>query len=70
LANIGLGQRGAVLILYAVGVVSGLLALLVCGISVRPALILALVLALAALTVVAILERFPYDRQDVPGNAA
>ena len=34
LANVGLGQRGAVLALYAVGAVSGLLALLVCGISV------------------------------------
>ena len=41
LANVGLGQRGAVLTLYAVGAVSGLLALLVCGSPVVFAYVLA-----------------------------
>ncbi|HMD84382.1 MAG TPA: MraY family glycosyltransferase [Terriglobia bacterium] len=68
LANAGLGQRGAVLALYAVGAASGLLALLVCRLSVELAYVLAFVVASAALAAVAMLERFPYERQNVPGN--
>jgi UDP-GlcNAc:undecaprenyl-phosphate GlcNAc-1-phosphate transferase len=69
LANAGLGQRGAVLVLYAVGAVSGLLALLVCRIAVASAYVLAVVVAAAALAAVILLERFPYERQDMPGSA-
>ena len=69
LANAGLGQRGAVLALYAVGTASGLLALLVCGLSAKIAWVLAFAVALATLAAVAILERFPYERQKAPGNA-
>ena len=70
LANVGLGQRGAVLVLYAVGFAGGLLALLVCGLSVETAWILALVVVLAALIAVSVLERFPYERQSAPGSAS
>ena len=66
LANAGLGQRGAVLVLYAVGFAGGLLALLVCGLSVETAWILALVVMLAALIAVSVLERLPYERQVLP----
>jgi UDP-GlcNAc:undecaprenyl-phosphate GlcNAc-1-phosphate transferase len=69
LANVGLGQRGAVLVLYAVGAVSGLLALLVCGLSVKLALALAVFVAAAALLAVIMLERFPYERQEVGGRS-
>jgi UDP-GlcNAc:undecaprenyl-phosphate GlcNAc-1-phosphate transferase len=67
LANVGLGQRGAVLVLYAVGAVSGLFAMLVCGLSVKLALALAVVVAATALSAVILLERFPYERQNKPG---
>jgi len=63
----GLGQRGAVLVLYAVGAVSGLFAMLVCGLSVKLALALAVVVAATALSAVILLERFPYERQNKPG---
>jgi UDP-GlcNAc:undecaprenyl-phosphate GlcNAc-1-phosphate transferase len=69
LANTRLGQRGAVLVLYAVGTAGGLLALLVCGLSSKIALVLALVLVLAVLAAVMILERFPYERQSASGGA-
>jgi UDP-GlcNAc:undecaprenyl-phosphate GlcNAc-1-phosphate transferase len=64
LANAGLAQRGAVLALYAVGALAGLLALLVCRVSVKFSYILALVVALVALAAVVMLERFPYERQN------
>jgi UDP-GlcNAc:undecaprenyl-phosphate GlcNAc-1-phosphate transferase len=70
LANAGFGQRGAVLALYAVGTVSGLLALLVCALSSKLSSVLALVVALAALAAVVIFERFPYERQGMPGNVS
>jgi UDP-GlcNAc:undecaprenyl-phosphate GlcNAc-1-phosphate transferase len=70
LANVGLGQRGAVLVLYAVEFAGGLLALLVCGLSVKTAWILALVVMLAVLIAVSVLERFPYERQCAPGSTS
>lgn len=70
LANAGLGQRGAVLVLYTVGAASGLLALLACGLSVKLSYVLAFFVALAALTAVIILERLPYERQSAHGSAA
>jgi UDP-GlcNAc:undecaprenyl-phosphate GlcNAc-1-phosphate transferase len=68
LANVGLGQRGAVLALYGVGTVAGLLALLVCGMPVALSLSLAALLIVVALSSVFLLERFPYERQNAPGS--
>ncbi|MGO8792335.1 MAG: MraY family glycosyltransferase [Terriglobia bacterium] len=63
LANVGLGQRGAVLALYAVGIASGSLALLVYGSRATFAYSLAVIVTLVALAAVVWLERFPYERQ-------
>ena len=63
LANLGLGQRGAVLVLYALGVFFGLLALIVSWLSVPQCYILASVILLAVLIAIALLERAPYERQ-------
>jgi UDP-GlcNAc:undecaprenyl-phosphate GlcNAc-1-phosphate transferase len=63
LANLGLGQRGAVVTMYMVGAVSGALALLVSASPISFAIVaipFALVLALAG---VIYLERAPYERQ-------
>src|SRR4029077_839156 len=63
LANLGLGQRGAVLAMYIVGAVCGSLALLV---SYLPVSIAAAVLALTVLLAlggIAFLERAPFERQ-------
>jgi UDP-GlcNAc:undecaprenyl-phosphate GlcNAc-1-phosphate transferase len=70
LANTGLGQRGAVLSLYGVGIASGLLALVVRDLSAKSSLILALVVALAALAAVAVFERLPYEPQEMSREAA
>jgi UDP-GlcNAc:undecaprenyl-phosphate/decaprenyl-phosphate GlcNAc-1-phosphate transferase len=63
LANTRLGQRGAVLVLYAVGAASALLAMLVCGLSIKAAGLLALLMVSASLAAIIALERFPYERQ-------
>lgn len=63
LANLGLGQRGAVLVLYALGVFFGLLALLVSRLSVWQCYTLAGMVLLLALIAIAFLERAPYERQ-------
>ena len=63
LANLGLGQRWAVLALYALGGVFGLLALLVSRLPARQSFLLAGLTVLAVLVGVALLERAPYDRQ-------
>jgi UDP-GlcNAc:undecaprenyl-phosphate GlcNAc-1-phosphate transferase len=63
LANIGLGQRGAVLVMYVLGAISGLLALLI---SFWPAPLSFGVVAFAvivALAGIVYLERVPYERQ-------
>ena len=63
LANLGLGQRGAVVTMYMVGAVSGALALLVSTSPISFAIVaipFALILALAG---VVYLERAPYERQ-------
>ena len=63
LANLGLGQRGAVLSLYLIGAACGSLAVLVSFLSNRKAaLVAAMVLALMLLAVAG-LERAPYERQ-------
>jgi UDP-GlcNAc:undecaprenyl-phosphate GlcNAc-1-phosphate transferase len=64
LANLGLGQRRAVLALYALGAAFGLVALVVKHLPVRQSYALAGALAAAALVAVALLERAPFDRQE------
>jgi UDP-GlcNAc:undecaprenyl-phosphate/decaprenyl-phosphate GlcNAc-1-phosphate transferase len=63
LSNLGLGHRGAVLVLYGLGGILGALAILVPRISSLAAYALAGVLAVAGLIAVALLERAPYERQ-------
>ena len=63
LANIGLGQRGAVLAMYMVGALSGALALLVSTLPLSLALIVGILAVVTALAGVALFERAPYERQ-------
>jgi UDP-GlcNAc:undecaprenyl-phosphate/decaprenyl-phosphate GlcNAc-1-phosphate transferase len=63
LANLGLGQRGAVLTIYLIGAVCGGLAVLASYLSTVQAAILALVVAATMFLAVALLERAPYERQ-------
>jgi UDP-GlcNAc:undecaprenyl-phosphate GlcNAc-1-phosphate transferase len=63
LANLGLGQRGAVLTLYLLGAASGASAIWVCYISTRAALLFAAIVIAAMLFAVAMLEKAPYERQ-------
>ena len=70
LANLGLGQRRAVLALYVLGAAFGLLALLGSRLEVRHSFALAGLTALAALLAVGLLERAPYDRQEPRRKAA
>ena len=63
LANLGMGQRGAVLILYLLGALSGAAALLISNSAGGPALLLAAVIIAAMLFAVALLEKAPYERQ-------
>lgn len=69
LANLGLGQRNAVLAVYAFGVAFGLLGLLASRLSPREAAVLAVSVAAASLGGVAWLERAPFERQ-LPKNAS
>ena len=64
LANLGLGQRRAVLALYALGAVFGLVALVVKHLPARQSYALAGVIAAAMLVAVALLESAPFDRQE------
>src|SRR6516164_5178681 len=63
LANIGLGQRGAVLTMYMVGALSGALALLVSTFPISFAFLAIVFAAVFALTGIVYLERAPYERQ-------
>ncbi|MFZ3217701.1 MAG: MraY family glycosyltransferase [Candidatus Acidiferrales bacterium] len=63
LANLGLGQRNAVLVLYAFAALLGTLALAVPNLSAAKAYAAAALLAAGALAAVAILETVPYERQ-------
>ncbi|HMH78761.1 MAG TPA: MraY family glycosyltransferase [Candidatus Acidoferrum sp.] len=70
LANLGLGQRGAVLGMYIVGALSGSLALLVSFLPIPISLgvlAFAIILAVAG---IALLERAPYERQTSKSPAA
>ena len=63
LANLGLGQRGAVLAMYLIGATSGSLAILVSYLTTMKVALLAVFVVAAALTGVAFLEKAPYERQ-------
>jgi UDP-GlcNAc:undecaprenyl-phosphate/decaprenyl-phosphate GlcNAc-1-phosphate transferase len=63
LSNLGLGHRGAVVVLYCLGGVLGSLALLVPHLSPAAAYVVAAILALTGLAAIALLERAPYERQ-------
>ncbi len=63
LANLGLGQRGAVLALYFAGTISGAAGVLVSYLGTRGALILAGLTIGVMLFAVAKLEKAPYERQ-------
>src|SRR5579859_1918848 len=64
LANLGLGQRGAVLTIYLVGAVSGGAAILVTYLSNQAAAIVGLAVVVAMLLAIAWLERAPYEKQE------
>jgi UDP-GlcNAc:undecaprenyl-phosphate/decaprenyl-phosphate GlcNAc-1-phosphate transferase len=64
LSNCGLGTRRAVLAMYALGGVFGLLALLVSRLDSRQTLVAVAVIVVAVLLGVAALERAPYEHQE------
>ena len=69
LANLGLGQRGAVLAMYVTGAASGGAAVLVSYLPAN-AIVLAVMLATGlALIAIALLERAPYERQESANKA-
>jgi UDP-GlcNAc:undecaprenyl-phosphate GlcNAc-1-phosphate transferase len=70
LSNLGLGQRGAVLTLYAVGCVTGSLALVLGSLSIALGSILAFAVLIAALLSIVFLERAPYERQSASKESA
>jgi UDP-GlcNAc:undecaprenyl-phosphate GlcNAc-1-phosphate transferase len=63
LANLGLGQRGAVLAMYILGALCGTLALLVSFLPISISLGVLVFAVLLALAGIAFLERAPYERQ-------
>jgi UDP-GlcNAc:undecaprenyl-phosphate/decaprenyl-phosphate GlcNAc-1-phosphate transferase len=63
LSNLGLGHRGAVICMYALGLLSGGAAVLVTYLSTLGALVVALCASALVLTGVFFLERAPYERQ-------
>jgi len=62
-ANMKLGQRGAVLVMYLIGAFSGSLAILVSYLSTMQAILLAVAVVAVVLIGVARLEHAPYERQ-------
>jgi UDP-GlcNAc:undecaprenyl-phosphate GlcNAc-1-phosphate transferase len=63
LSNLGLHQRGAVLMLYGLGLIFGVAALVLSRLASGLALGFAAGIAVAGLAAVAWLERAPYERQ-------
>jgi len=63
LANLFQSQRSAVLLMYSMGAVFGLLALVISRLPARAAFTVAGLAALAVLTAVGLLELAPYERQ-------
>jgi UDP-GlcNAc:undecaprenyl-phosphate GlcNAc-1-phosphate transferase len=70
LANLRLGQRGAVLVIYGVGVFFGGLAVVLSRLSLQTPTVLAIALALSALAIVALFEHLPYERQRPSSQAS
>ena len=64
LANLGLGQRGAVLTMYLVGALCGGAAIAITYLSTAGAALLGIAVALAMLLAVFALERAPFERQE------
>ena len=64
LSNLGLGHRGAVIMLYLLGAIGGCAALFVSYLSTRGALVLGVSVLGTILLGVAYLERAPYERQE------
>ena len=63
LANLGLGHRGAVVLMYLLGLLSGGAAILVSYLSVNGAVLAAALASGVVLAGVALLERAPFERQ-------
>ena len=63
LANLGLGQRGAVLAMYLAGAACGCAAILVTYLSTTGAILVGALVMISMLPAVAWLERAPYERQ-------
>src|ERR1700685_2468875 len=63
LSNLGMGHRGAVLVLYALAIILGSLALAVPDLSATKVYALAALLVVGALAAVFLLEALPYERQ-------
>ena len=63
LSNLGLGHRGAVLVMYALAILLGALALAVPNFSAAAVYTLAGLLVVGALAAVFVLEALPYERQ-------
>lgn len=63
LANLGLGQRGAVLVMYLAGAVSGGAGVLVTYLPTWKAAVLGVAVLLAMIGAIAWLEQAPYERQ-------
>jgi UDP-GlcNAc:undecaprenyl-phosphate/decaprenyl-phosphate GlcNAc-1-phosphate transferase len=63
LANLGLGQRGAVLTIYLAGAICGGAAVVVTYLSTKQAAIIGIVVLVAMLLAIGRLERAPFERQ-------
>lgn len=63
LANLGMGQRNAVLTMYAAATVFGLLAFVISRLSFEHSLVLGAVIVACMLAGIAFLERAPFERQ-------
>jgi len=68
LSNLGLGHRGAVVVLYLLGAAAGAAAVIVSYVSTRDAFLIGALALTIVLAGVAYLERTPYERQ--PGNTS
>lgn len=64
LANLGFGQRGAVLAMYLAGAICGGAGVIVTYLSTLQAALLAVLVLIATLVAIAWLERAPYERQN------
>jgi UDP-GlcNAc:undecaprenyl-phosphate GlcNAc-1-phosphate transferase len=65
LVKLGLSQRRAVLVLYGLSILSGLLALLITQLSLWQTYTLVSIIILGALLIIIVLEHVPYERQGV-----